>query len=167
MAGALALRGLTVLAADAAGAEGMAASRFTVAVEPDDEVDWDAVAVDVRRALEGRIALDARLAQRARSYRRAPAGLALVADPSVRIDNNASGTATVVEVRAPDRIGALYRITRALADLDLDIRSAKATTLGHEIVDAFYVQTSDGGKVVDRDHLRELERAVLHQLSLL
>lgn len=167
VAGTLSLRGLTVLAADAGGAEGMAASRFLVAVEPHDDVDWDAVGVDVCKALEGRLALDARLAQRARSYRRAPAAMSLVGDPSVRIDNTASGTATVVEVRAPDRIGVLYRITRALADLDLDIQKAKATTLGHEVVDAFYVRTAAGGKVVDREHLQELERAILHQLSLL
>lgn len=166
VAGAVALRGLTVLAADAGGAEGMAASRIVLDVGDDDEVDWDAVAVDVQRAIEGRIAIDARLGARARAQRRQPAGMALVDEPSVRVDNHASGTCTVVEVRAPDRVGVLYRITRALADLDLDIRTAKATTLGHEVVDVFYVQTA-GGKVVDRDHLKELERAVLHQIALL
>ena len=63
---------------------------------------------------------------------------------SVIVDNRASATATVVEVRAPDRIGTLYRITQALADLDLDIRLAK---------------------VADGDRSREIERAVLVKLS--
>jgi [protein-PII] uridylyltransferase len=84
----------------------------------------------------------------------------------VRVDNTASGTSTIVEVRAPDRLGVLYRITRAFADLDLDIRTAKVDTLGHEVVDSFYVRTSTGAKIEDRDHVRELERAILHQLSL-
>jgi [protein-PII] uridylyltransferase len=84
----------------------------------------------------------------------------------VRVDNHASASATVVEVRAPDRLGVLYRITRALADLDLDIRMAKVSTLGHEVVDVFYVRTATGGKLVDREHVQELERAILHQLSV-
>jgi [protein-PII] uridylyltransferase len=165
VAGTLALKGLTVLAAEAGGEDGMAVSQFRVEA-PDIEVDWEEVVADVRRAVDGRLAIEARLAQRSRTGRRAPAAMRLVNDPTVRVDNTASGTSTVVEVRAPDRIGVLYRITRALADLDLDIRSAKIDTLGHEVVDAFYVRTSSGLKVDDRTHIRELERAILHQLSL-
>jgi [protein-PII] uridylyltransferase len=142
----------------------MAASQFRV--DPGGiEVDWEEVVRDVRRAVDGRIALEARLATRARHGRR-NAALRLVRDPSVRVDNTGSGASTIIEVHAPDRIGVLYHITRALADMDLDIRWAKVTTLGHEVVDSFYVRTSLGAKVEDRDHIRELERAILHQLSL-
>ena len=170
VAGTLALANLTVLGADAASAtsatgEAMAASRFKVASRGE-PVDWAAVATDVREAIEGRLALDARLAQRARGSRRHTGVRALAAPPSVRIDNDASGTATVVEVRALDGIGVLYRITRALADLDLDITVAKVSTLGTEVVDAFYVRTAGGAKLTDAHHMRELQRAVLHQLSL-
>jgi [protein-PII] uridylyltransferase len=83
----------------------------------------------------------------------------------VTLDNDASATATVVEVRAPDRTGTLYRITRALADLELDIRHAKVASLGHEVVDAFYVVDAAGDKLTDPDHMREVERAVLVELS--
>ena len=61
-------------------------------------------------------------------------------------------------MRAPDRIGTLYRITRALADLDLDIRHAKVATLGHEVVDTFYVVDQDGAKI-DRRRPRPGDRA--------
>ena len=71
----------------------------------------------------------------------------------VTVDTEASATATVVEVRAPDRIGTLYRITRVLADLGLDIRSAKVATVGHEVVDAFYVVEAGGAKVTDDDRV--------------
>lgn len=165
VAGALALKGVMIFAADAHSEDGMAASRFRMEVPEGVEVDGEELMGDVRRAIDGRLAIDARLAQRSRNARRS-AGLRLVADPTVRVDNNASGTSTVVEVRAPDRPGALYRITRALADLDLDIRIAKISTLGNEVYDVFYVRTAGGGKLVDRDHVRELERAILHQLSL-
>jgi [protein-PII] uridylyltransferase len=170
VAGTLALANLTVLAADAATAtaadgRAMAASRFRVAAgaEP---VDWERVADQVRAAVAGRLALDARLAERARHHRRPAAVRALAPPPSVRVDNTASGTATIVEVRALDGVGVLYRITRALADLDLDIAVAKVSTLGTEVVDAFYVRTAEGAKLVDPAHVRELERAVLHQLAL-
>jgi [protein-PII] uridylyltransferase len=165
IAGALALKGLTVLGAEAASDGGMAASRFRVEAS-DHDVDWEQVNSDLRRALDGQLAIEARMAQRRAGYRRSMRRQLLAAEPTVRLDNNASGTATVVEVRAPDRIGVLYRITRALADLDLDIRSAKVATLGDEVVDSFYVVTSTGTKVVDRQHLREVERAILHQLTL-
>jgi [protein-PII] uridylyltransferase len=165
VAGALALKGVTIYAADAHSEDGMAASRFRVEAPVGEEVDWEETIGDVRRAIDGRLAIDARLAHRNRSLRRT-AGLRLVAEPTVRVDNNASGTSTVVEVRAPDRPGALYRITRALADLDLDIRIAKIETLGNKVYDTFYVRTAAGGKLADRDHVHELERAILHQLSL-
>jgi [protein-PII] uridylyltransferase len=164
VAGTLALRGLTVVAADAYSDEhGMAASRFRV-VGSGIAIDWDEVTTDLRRAIEGRLAIEARLA--ARTARRRPRAGMLDVEPTVRFDNHASSTATVVEVRCDDRLGALYRITRAFSDLDLDIRVAKISTLGPEVFDAFYVATSSGHKLTDREHLREVERAVLHQLGL-
>ena len=49
-------------------------------------------------------------------------------------------TSTVIEVRAPNRIGVLHRIAKALAELGLDIRHATVQTLGEDVVDTFYVQ---------------------------
>ena len=81
------------------------------------------------------------------------------------VDNDASRDATVVEVHAADSIGVLYRITRALAELDLDIVSAKVQTLGDRVVDAFYVRDTAGEKLDDPATLVEVERALLHELS--
>jgi [protein-PII] uridylyltransferase len=160
VAGTLALKGLTVLAAEAGGSDGMAVSQFRVD-SGGVEVSWGDVAADVRRAIAGELAIEARLAERGKVARRRAER-----EPEVRIDNDASSSSTVVEVHAADRIGVLYRITRAFADLDLDIGSAKVATLGDEVVDSFYVRTAAGGKVEGREHVRELERAILHQLSL-
>jgi [protein-PII] uridylyltransferase len=164
VAGTIALKGLTVLAADAYSDEGMAASSFRVDAGGI-EVDWDEVTADVRRAIDGRLAIEARLAARASASRRRGSSV-LEVERSVRFDNHASSTSTVVEVRCEDRLGVLYRVTRAFADLDLDIRVAKISTLGHEVFDAFYVRTSTGHKLTDRELIREVERAILHQLSL-
>ena len=67
----------------------------------------------------------------------------------------------MIEVHAPDTIGILYRLTQAAADLDLDIRTAKVQTLGHRVVDSFYVRTAAGEKITDPAHLKEIERAIL------
>jgi [protein-PII] uridylyltransferase len=164
VAGVLALHGLDVLGAQAHSDEqGMAASEFRV--DPGEEPRWDRVERDLERALAGQLALEARLAERARAYSRRRTLAAEPAVPHVRIDNKASSNATVVEVRAPDRVGILYRITKALADLALDIRHARAQTLGHEVVDTFYVRDRGGGRVTDPFYLGEVERALLHAVA--
>jgi [protein-PII] uridylyltransferase len=166
VAGTLALHNLDVLSARVWSSEsGVAVESFRVEPLFGGEPDWARVEADLRRVLAGRLSLEARLAERARTYAgRAKLPSATPARRSVVVDDEASDTATVVEVRAPDRVGTLYRITRALADLQLDIRHAKVATLGHELVDSFYVVDAAGAKL-DRDHARAVEQAVLLELE--
>jgi len=167
VAGVLALHGLDVLAARAwSSDDGMAVEHFHVEPANGREPDWRAVEADVVRALDGAVSLESRLAARARQYA-GRAGVLAAAPPrtQVIVDTEASETATVVEVRAPDRIGTLYRITRVLADLGLDIRSAKVTTVGHEVVDAFYVVDAAGAKVAGDDQVATIEGALRVVLS--
>lgn len=70
-------------------------------------------------------------------------------DPSVQVRHDASDQATVLEVRVDDRQGVLYLACRALADLDLSVRSAHATTLGPQAVDVFYVQERGAAALTD------------------
>jgi [protein-PII] uridylyltransferase len=165
-AGTLAVHGLDVMAARAWSGDGMAVEDFQVEAVLGDGPDWAAVERDLRSALAGRVSLETRLAARARAYASRP-GMAAARPARTKVDvtNEASEKATVVEVRAPDRIGTLYRITRALADLELDIRHAKVSTLGHEVIDVFYVVGASGTKLDDPEHMAEVERAVLFELS--
>ncbi len=163
-AGVLALRGLDVLAADAySSPEGMAVSSFRI-VTPDTPVDWDRVRFDVRRSLRGHLALEARIAERARVYRRRRALSATRATTSVKFDAESATEATIVEIRTEDHIGVLYKVTRVLAEMGLDIRSAKIQTLANEVVDSFYVVGPDG-PVLDPTHQREVELALRHALN--
>ena len=57
-------------------------------------------------------------------------------------------------------------ITRALAELDLDIVRARVQTLGSDVVDAFYVRDSSGSKITDADHLAEIELSVLRWVAV-
>lgn len=161
VAGVLALNGLDVLAAAATSENGMALSQFTVASTFGSTINWDRVEVDLDRSLDGRLALSARLAERAKAYARP--GESTKA-PEVRFDNDATQKATVIEVHAADGVGVLNRITRALAELDLDIRTAKVQTLGTDVVDAFYVLDAAGAKITDPEHQAEIRRAVLFAL---
>ncbi|HZQ75925.1 MAG TPA: [protein-PII] uridylyltransferase [Acidimicrobiia bacterium] len=167
VAGTLALHGLDVVSARAwSSADGYAVERFRVQSVFGRTPDWPAVESDLNRVLAGRLSLEARLADRARAYASRPRPpSAAPARIEVSIDNDASDSATVIEVRAPDRIGTLHRITKALAELELDVRLAKVASLGHEVVDAFYVVDQNGAKLTDDDHLREIQRGIAVHLQ--
>jgi [protein-PII] uridylyltransferase len=167
VAGTLTVHGLDVLAARGwSGEGGVAIEEFKVERVLGGAPDWAAVEADLRRALTDRLALDARVSERARVYA-GPSRLRAAAPARTRVtvDNDSSAAATVVDVRAPDRIGTLYRITRAMADLRVDIRHAKVATLGHEVVDAFYVVDSAGRKITEPGALEALEQAVADELA--
>ena len=166
VAGALALDGLDVLAADAYSSDdGMALEVLRVESSMGPTIAWDRVTRHLEGALLGRLAVSARLAERAKAYRhRSAVGLDL-GEAAVTFHDDHSQVATVVEVLAPDGVGVLYRITQALAELDLDIRSAKVQTLGTQVVDSFYLVDAAGRKVDDPAHQAEIERAVLHAIE--
>jgi [protein-PII] uridylyltransferase len=165
IAGVLALHGVDVLSAVAYSNEaGRALSEFRVADRLRGSPPWTRIVEDVERALDGRLALSARIAERAQIYERRRR-LQPARDASVRFDDDASMNATVIDVHANDAIGVLFRITRALAELDLDIRSAKVNTVGREVVDAFYVVDRRGNRVDDPAIRAEIERGIRHALA--
>jgi [protein-PII] uridylyltransferase len=125
--------------------------------------DWAVVRDDLRHAVAGTLPLADKLAAREAAYaRRSPLP---VAPPTVRLVDDASASATVVEVRAPDALGILHRITAALDESGLDVRTAHISTLGHDVVDAFYVVGPDGGKLTDASLRAQVEKDLLNALS--
>jgi [protein-PII] uridylyltransferase len=104
------------------------------------------VASHIVKALKGEIALPDAVAVRA-NQARGPKPFRV--PPQVAIDNAISQRYSVVEVTGLDRPGVLYELTTALGKLNLNIASAKITTYGEKVVDAFYVCDLTGGKIVD------------------
>ncbi|WP_432055551.1 [protein-PII] uridylyltransferase [Streptomyces sp. bgisy022] len=98
---------------------------------------------DLVRALDGGLRVAGRLAERDAAHPRRPGRTA--PPPRVTVAPAASRHATVIEVRAQDAPGLLYRIGRALEDAGVRVRSAHVSTLGANAVDAFYVTLADGG----------------------
>jgi [protein-PII] uridylyltransferase len=64
--------------------------------------------------------------------------------PRVKVAPAASHHATVIEVRAQDAPGLLFRIGAALEDARVRVRSMHVSTLGANAVDAFYVTGAEG-----------------------
>lgn len=147
IAGAFALAGLDILAADAFTApEGIALDTFVV--RPDtlaqaDTATWASFERFLSAALADHLGLDVRLAERRRHY--APR---VTREPTVSIEPAAS-YATAIYVTAADRVGLLYDLARAIEESGLDIRMAKATTRGHTVRDVFHVVDGLGEPVGD------------------
>jgi [protein-PII] uridylyltransferase len=161
-AGVLASHRLAVRGANATAVSEMAVAVFNVVPEYGDPPDGTLVAADLRRMLEGRLDVEDRLERRARSAR--PLG-ATAPPPKVTLVDGASRTATVVEVRAHDEPGLLWRIGRALGDCGLNVRAARVETLGAEAVDVFYVTDSAGGLLTDPQLRKQTVTTVLTALS--
>jgi len=161
-AGVLASHRLAVRSADATSVGGTAVSVFDVEPEFGEPPDATLVAADLRRMLQGRLDVEDRLDRRARAVR--PHAAAVPA-PRVSLVDDASDTATVVEVRAHDAPGLLWRVGRALGECGLDVRAARVETLGAEAVDVFYVTDSDGKPLAGGDLRRTIVHSVLAALG--
>ncbi|MFI7010568.1 [protein-PII] uridylyltransferase [Streptomyces sp. NPDC050145] len=97
---------------------------------------------DLVRALDGSLDIVSRLAERdaAQPRRRG----VVPPPPRVTVAPAASRLATVIEVRAQDAPGLLHRIGRSFETAGVRVRSAHASTLGANAVDAFYVTGPEG-----------------------
>jgi len=85
--------------------------------------------------------------------------------PTVMIDNEASESATVVEVSGRDRRGLLEAVARTISDGELSIVSAHVDSYGERAVDAFYVVGKDRQKLVDPRRRAGLTAALLDVLD--
>jgi [protein-PII] uridylyltransferase len=161
-AGVLASHRLAVRSANATSVGEIAVTVFDVEPEYGDPPDATLVAGDLRRMLQGRLDVGDRLDRRARAV---PARGTWVPAPKVTLVDDASETATVVEVRAHDAPGLLWRVGRALGECGLDLRAARVETLGAEVVDVFYVTDADGKRLDDQETRRSTVQAVLAALG--
>ena len=132
MAGGLALAGLEVLSARAVTTGATATTLWEVTR---DDVDARKLTERIKSVIDGTLDLDARL-------KLTPTEDAV--DTSVRVLEDLSETATLIEVRAQDRRGLVWAVSRAIATEGVSIRSAHLSTYGPEARDVFYVVDVDG-----------------------
>lgn len=134
VAGVLSLHRLQIRGARVRSEGSRAAQEWFVRPLFGDAPNERAIASDVRAALGGDLDIDDRLRRRADEATPSTWGAA----PKVLMDRSPT-THTVIEVRAHDQPGLLYRITSALVAADTVVTGAKIDTLGSEVVDAFFV----------------------------
>lgn len=162
LAGVLAANGISVRTADVyTSGDSNALDVMSVADSHDDTVSgakWERVAADVDAALEGSLDIDGRIAERARRYDRDAGDDRGIA---VTVDDDASDWYSVVEVRAPDRVGLLWDLAAVLTEEGVDVHFAKVATEGGTARDSFSV-VRDGAKVADPD---DLAAAVARRLA--
>ena len=159
LAGVLALNQLDVRAAKVSSENGYATAVFAVRPRFGRAPVPEILADGVRAALEGTLSLADRLRQREADYRQDGARAAA---PRISWhDSEVSGVATgIVEVRAADRAGLLYRLTAAIADEGLDVTSARIETFGADAADNFYV-VNPSGVPIDGEQRSRVEAALL------
>ena len=173
IAGAFLGSGVNVVSAIAyTRADGLILDHFRVSLDPAagtatpqaGAAFWTRVAAGIEAALAGGGGSDFRAQIEAvrRRIPRAPL-ISRRVEPEVRIDNKLSARYTVVDVVCGDRIGLLYGLSRALADLGCDIHFAKVDTIQGLATDVFYITDAGGGQVLDTEkahNLRLLLKAV-------
>ena len=141
VAGVLSLNRLNVLSARISTVGDRAVQEWLVRPAFGDAPAVEHVSDDVRRAIEGTYDVAAKLAQRDADHQ--VSNRTQYPEPVVEV-LNASSQATIVEVRAHDAPGLLYRAAAALAQTGATIVGAKVSTLGADAVDVFFVTDVDG-----------------------
>ena len=117
----------------------------------------------LRSALDGVLPLRERLRERIHRYRSPvpPVDRSV----SVVVDPDASASATVIEVLAPDEVGLLASVAAVLADLDVDVSVALVSTTDTRAVDVFYVRDAQGAKPTDPKLLQRIRATLVARLT--
>ncbi|AGL20399.1 [protein-PII] uridylyltransferase [Actinoplanes sp. N902-109] len=150
VAAVLALHRLDVLAADASTVDGRAIVEFLTQPRYGSPAEPVALAADLRRVATGDVSVTQRLRARAAATREGAA-------PRVIWLREVATDAVVLELRAADSSGLLYRVASALDEAGAKVRAARISTLGGDVVDAFYLV----GAWADEADRARVEAAVL------
>jgi [protein-PII] uridylyltransferase len=132
VAACLAMHRLDVIGADASTVDGRAIVEFRTQPRYGSPADPVALAADLRRVAAGDVSVTQRLRARAMSARGGAA-------PRVVWHRAAATDAVVLELRAADSAGLLFRVASALDEAGAEVRAARISTLGSDVVDAFYL----------------------------
>ena len=163
-AGTIAAKNLNVLRAQVyTGRNGVMIDTFQITDADGKLIDyddvWKTITADLREVLSGeRRPLEPRPSQFDRA-------ITAPVPASVEFDNTTSDALTIIDIIARDRVGLLFRITKCLYDLNLDIASAKIVTEGVRVMDSFYVSDLFRMKITDPERIAKIQDALMKVLD--
>lgn len=171
IAGTLTAHGIDILSADVYTREdGIVIDTFKVNEKSDHHSvrihTQSRVRESLEAAIEGRYDVGAAVErQRAKAPKRVRRrGARLPAPASVRFDSETSSSSTVIEVRAEDELGLVYKIASTLSGLGLNITFAKIATEKNHALDIFYV-TDSGWDKLSPAQMPVVEQSLLNALG--
>lgn len=83
-------------------------------------------------------------------------------DVKIAVEFEDSKDYTIIDVFAPDSLGFLYKVSRKISELGLNIYFAKIATRTDGIVDSFYVLDLSGRKICDEKFKEKIKEEILN-----
>jgi [protein-PII] uridylyltransferase len=173
IAGSLSAVGLNILSAQVfSRSDGLALDTFYVVratgepiVARENREQFEAL---LERVLNGReVNFAARIARESRARPHPAIPDAEAVPTRVYFDNESSEDYTVIDIEAVDRLGLLFVISNAFAELGLNLALAKIVTEKGAAVDSFYVNEVSNGKITGAERQREIGDRLLQAINSL
>ena len=83
----------------------------------------------------------------------------------VRFDNSTSEQHTIITLFSYDHLGLLYKVAKALFEMEIILHSAKISTHLDQVVDVFYVSDLEGRKITESTRLYMIRQRLLFAAS--
>ena len=117
----------------------------------------------ISQGLEGNFNVEKALNKR---WEEIPARFRAIKAPTrVIIDNNMSDEYSILEIKCKNAPGVLYRITKVITSLGLQINTANVSTYGDRVVDIFYIKDAFGLKIDNNKSMDKVKMSILKTLE--
>ncbi len=99
-------------------------------------------------------------------WKEIPARFRAVKAPTrIILDNKTSENFTILDIKCKNAPGVLYKITKTLTSLGVQINTANVSTYGDRVVDIFYIKNAFGSKVDDKITADKIKTSILKILE--
>ena len=117
----------------------------------------------ISQGLEGNFNIEKALNKR---WEEIPARFRAIKAPTrVIIDNNMSDEYSILEIKCKNAPGVLYKITKVITSLGLQINTANVSTYGDRVVDIFYIKDAFGLKIDNNKSMDKVKMSILKTLE--
>ena len=117
----------------------------------------------ITQGLEGDFNIEKELSKK---WEEIPSRFRAVKAPTrVIVDNKTSDAYTILDIKCKNAPGVLYKITKVITSLGLQINTANVSTYGDRVVDIFYLKNAFGSKLDDDITIKKVKSSILEELK--